>query len=122
MVYLEVLRRDLTPCLPALSSPYTHVQVSVHCVERGELLAQVRNRYSDLLSRVPQEIKRCTHTHSRVIGWSGIRTSNHGRLMPSPPHTHYHSLHDELLAQRALDRRLTEELTCFKDQVELVTQ
>ena len=32
-------------------------QVSVHCIERGSLLAEVRVRYSRLLSRVPRQIK-----------------------------------------------------------------
>ena len=50
----------------SLSPPPTHTQVSVQCVERGELLAQVRNRYSDLLSRVPLEMKRYTHVHAHT--------------------------------------------------------
>ena len=33
-------------------------QVSVHCVERGELLADLRRRYSNLLDRVPRQVKR----------------------------------------------------------------
>ena len=32
-------------------------QVSVQCIERGSLLAEVRDRYSKLLSRVPRQIK-----------------------------------------------------------------
>lgn len=32
-------------------------QVSVHCVERGELLADLRQRYSSLLDRVPRQVK-----------------------------------------------------------------
>lgn len=33
-------------------------QTSVDCVERGELLADLRLKYSDLLNKVPQQIKR----------------------------------------------------------------
>ena len=33
-------------------------QVSVHCVERGELLAELRKRYANLLDRVPRQVKR----------------------------------------------------------------
>ena len=34
-------------------------QVSVQCVERGELLANIRKRYSNLLDRIPRQVKRC---------------------------------------------------------------
>lgn len=34
------------------------LQVSIECVERGELLANLRHKYSDLLNKVPQQIKR----------------------------------------------------------------
>ncbi|KAI0239999.1 Axonemal dynein light chain domain-containing protein 1 [Lamellibrachia satsuma] len=63
-------------------------QVSVHCIERGALLAEVRDRYSRLLNRVPRQIK---------------------------------GLHEEVLAQRALDRRLTEELLRFKTTISFLT-
>ena len=33
-------------------------QVSVQCVERGELLANIRRRYSNLLDRIPRQVKR----------------------------------------------------------------
>lgn len=33
-------------------------QVSVQCVERGELLAELRRRYANLLDRVPRQIKK----------------------------------------------------------------
>ncbi|KAM6962492.1 axonemal dynein light chain domain-containing protein 1 [Aplochiton taeniatus] len=59
-------------------------QVSVSCVERGQLLAKVRQRYVSLLDRVPRYLK---------------------------------GLHTETLAQRALDRRLTEEIIRFKGSV-----
>lgn len=35
----------------------TFFQVSVECIERGELLAQVRDKYSDLLNRVPNQVR-----------------------------------------------------------------
>ncbi|XP_078323462.1 axonemal dynein light chain domain-containing protein 1-like isoform X4 [Crassostrea virginica] len=63
-------------------------QVSIECVERGELLANLRQKYSDLLNKVPQQIK---------------------------------SLHEEVMAQRALDRRLTEELMRFKGTIGILT-
>jgi len=63
--------------------------VSVECIERGELLAEVRSLYNNLLGRIPRQIR---------------------------------SLHDEVLAQRALDRRLTEELIRFKSRVSQLTE
>lgn len=63
-------------------------QASIECVERGELLADLRSKYSSLLCRVPQQIK---------------------------------SLHEEVMAQRALDRRLTEELMRFKSTISILT-
>ncbi|XP_013413823.1 axonemal dynein light chain domain-containing protein 1-like [Lingula anatina] len=63
-------------------------QTSVECVERGELLSDLRNKYSGLLNKVPRQIK---------------------------------SLHEEVLAQRALDRRLTEELMRFKNTIGVLT-
>eukprot|EP00794_Sanderia_malayensis_P016078 gene16078-17701_t len=64
-------------------------QVSIECVERGELLAELRKRYAKLLDKIPRQVK---------------------------------SLHEEVLAQRALDRRLTEELTRFKSSISLLTR
>ena len=64
-------------------------QVTIECKERGELLSKLRERYANLLSRVPREIK---------------------------------SLHEEVIAQRALDRRLTEELMTFKNKIALLTE
>ncbi|CAF0722793.1 unnamed protein product, partial [Brachionus calyciflorus] len=63
-------------------------QVTVECKERGEILSKLRERYANLLSRVPREIK---------------------------------SLHEEVVAQRALDRRLTEELMEFKSTINYLT-
>ncbi|ESP04990.1 hypothetical protein LOTGIDRAFT_109702, partial [Lottia gigantea] len=63
-------------------------QTSVECAERGELLATLRKKYSDLLNRIPSQIK---------------------------------SLHEEVMAQRALDRRLTEELMRFKTTISILT-
>ncbi|XP_053491101.1 axonemal dynein light chain domain-containing protein 1 [Ictalurus furcatus] len=59
-------------------------QVSVECIERGQLLAKLRHRYVALLDRIPRQLI---------------------------------SLHTETLAQRALDRRLTEEIICFKRSI-----
>ncbi|XP_033732804.1 axonemal dynein light chain domain-containing protein 1-like isoform X2 [Pecten maximus] len=63
-------------------------QTSVECVERGELLADLRLKYKELLNKVPLQIK---------------------------------SLHEEVMAQRALDRRLTEELMRFKSTISILT-
>jgi len=63
-------------------------QVSVGCIERGQLLSKLRTRYADLLSRIPRQVK---------------------------------SLHTEVLAQRALDRRLTEQLELFKMSILTLT-
>ena len=64
-------------------------QVTVECKERGEILAKLRERYANLLSRVPREIK---------------------------------SLYEEIVAQRALDRKLADELVHFKTMVASLTE
>lgn len=64
-------------------------QVSIECIERGNVLAELRNRYAQILDRVPKQVK---------------------------------SLHEEVIAQRALDRRLTEELARFKTSITLLTK
>ena len=33
-------------------------QVSVHCIERGQLLAELRRRYANILDRIPRQVKR----------------------------------------------------------------
>lgn len=38
-------------------------KVSVHCVERGEVLAELRRRYSNLLDRIPFQVKRLAIFH-----------------------------------------------------------
>ncbi|XP_078499874.1 axonemal dynein light chain domain-containing protein 1 [Lissotriton helveticus] len=59
-------------------------QVSVECVERGELLSRIRQRYVDLLDRIPRQVQ---------------------------------SLYNDMLAQRAVDRRLTVEVVHFKNAI-----
>ena len=54
----------------------------MHCSDRGALLAEIRQRYADLLSNVPLQIK---------------------------------SLHDEMEAQRTLDRKIMFGLERFKE-------
>ncbi|XP_065647540.1 axonemal dynein light chain domain-containing protein 1 isoform X3 [Hydra vulgaris] len=63
-------------------------QVSVDCLERGKILAELRKHYASLLYKVPIHIK---------------------------------NLHDEILAIRALDKRLTEELINFKSTIKHLT-
>ena len=65
------------------------IKVAIECKERGEVLARLRERYANLLSRVPRQIK---------------------------------SLHEEVIAQRALDRRLTDELMQFKSTISHLTE
>ncbi|XP_021260317.1 axonemal dynein light chain domain-containing protein 1 isoform X1 [Numida meleagris] len=59
-------------------------QVSVDCMERGQLLSKLRQRYVDLLERVPQQMK---------------------------------TLYKKMMAQRLVDRHITEELLYFKECV-----
>ncbi|KAI6653211.1 Axonemal dynein light chain domain-containing protein 1-like isoform X2 [Oopsacas minuta] len=63
-------------------------QVSIHCLEQGQLLSELREQYSSLFSRIPRQIR---------------------------------GLHDELVAQRALDRRLATELRGFQYRVSNLT-
>uniref|UniRef100_A0A8B9QFE8 Axonemal dynein light chain domain-containing protein 1 n=1 Tax=Apteryx owenii TaxID=8824 RepID=A0A8B9QFE8_APTOW len=63
-------------------------QVSVDCVERGQLLSKLRQRYVSLLERIPQQMK---------------------------------TLYREMMAQRLLDRHITEELFYFKESVAQLT-
>lgn len=63
-------------------------QVSIGCIERGQLLAKLRFKYAELINRIPRQIK---------------------------------SLHAEVMAQRSLDRRLTEELMKFKSSITYLT-
>ncbi len=39
-------------------------QVTVECKERGEILAKLRERYANLLARVPRQIKRSVDVNS----------------------------------------------------------
>ncbi|XP_064415612.1 axonemal dynein light chain domain-containing protein 1 [Latimeria chalumnae] len=64
-------------------------QITIDCAERGEILAKLRERYVNLLDRIPRQLK---------------------------------GLHNELMAQRALDRHLTEELVHFKTSVDTLTR
>uniref|UniRef100_A0A8C4KBA8 AXDN1 protein n=1 Tax=Dromaius novaehollandiae TaxID=8790 RepID=A0A8C4KBA8_DRONO len=64
-------------------------QVSVDCVERGQLLSKLRQRYVSLLERIPQQMK---------------------------------TLYKEMMAQRLVDRHITEELFYFKESVAQLTR
>lgn len=79
--------------------------MTVECKERGELLSKLRDRYSSLLSRVPRQIKRFVFHQTFIFHQ---RVNNIDYLA---------SLHEELIAQRALDRRLAEQLIQFKSTV-----
>ncbi|KAI9012709.1 hypothetical protein BC832DRAFT_528683 [Gaertneriomyces semiglobifer] len=59
-------------------------QVTVNMIERGEVLAEIRNRYANMFTKIPKHVKH---------------------------------LHTELLAQRKLNRRLTQELLRSKEMV-----
>nr|XP_056700677.1 axonemal dynein light chain domain-containing protein 1 [Euleptes europaea] len=64
-------------------------QVSVDCVERGELLSKLRQRYVELLDRIPRQMR---------------------------------NVYKEMVAQRILDKHLTEELIRFKEAVGKLTR
>ncbi|NXD15282.1 AXDN1 protein, partial [Nothocercus nigrocapillus] len=64
-------------------------QVSVDCVERGQLLSKLRQRYVSLLERIPHQMK---------------------------------TFYRELMAQRLLDRHITEELFYFKESIAQLTR
>ncbi|NXH70266.1 AXDN1 protein, partial [Hydrobates tethys] len=59
-------------------------QVSVDCVERGQLLSKLRQRYVGLLERIPEQMK---------------------------------TLYKKMMAQRLVNRHITEELLYFKECV-----
>ena len=83
---LELIKKEQDVCNVAMSEVIR--QVSVDCVERGALLAKIREQYAGLLAKVPPQIE---------------------------------GLHEELLAQRAVDRHLTEELIRFRTIVGVLT-
>jgi hypothetical protein len=64
-------------------------QVSVQCAERGELLQEIRSRYTQLLDRVPRQVM---------------------------------SLHEDVLSQRALCKRLSAEFQQLKSRVTSITE
>ncbi|KAL8178030.1 UNVERIFIED_CONTAM: hypothetical protein K2H54_026115 [Gekko kuhli] len=64
-------------------------QVSVDCAERGELLSKLRQRYVDILDRIPRQIR---------------------------------NLYREMMAQRVMDKHITEELFRFKEAVGKLTR
>ena len=63
--------------------------MTVHCSDRGALLAEIRQRYADLLANIPIQVK---------------------------------SLHDEMEAQRMLDRKLMLGLDRFKELLSSLTK
>ncbi|KAM6343148.1 axonemal dynein light chain domain-containing protein 1 [Alca torda] len=60
-------------------------QVSVDCMERGQLLSKLRQRYVGLMERVPEQMK---------------------------------TLYKNMMAQRVINRHITEELLYFKESIE----
>lgn len=46
----------------SLDLNFMPMKVSVQCVERGELMAELRRRYSNLLDRIPHQVKRFATT------------------------------------------------------------
>ncbi|CAI8000589.1 Axonemal dynein light chain domain-containing protein 1 [Geodia barretti] len=63
-------------------------QVSVQCAERGELLQEIRSRYTQLLDRIPRQVM---------------------------------SLHEDMLSQRALCKRISAEFRQFRSKIASVT-
>lgn len=72
-------------------------------------MSKLRDRYSSLLSRVPRQIKRFV-SNGNFIFIQKKKKSNDNCCFSI-------SLHEELIAQRALDRRLAEQLIQFKSTV-----
>nr|XP_008116017.1 PREDICTED: axonemal dynein light chain domain-containing protein 1 isoform X5 [Anolis carolinensis] len=64
-------------------------QVSVDCAERGELLSRLRQRYVELLERIPRQMK---------------------------------NLYKEMMAQRVMDKHITDELFNFKETIGQLTR
>nr|XP_060630424.1 axonemal dynein light chain domain-containing protein 1 [Anolis sagrei ordinatus] len=64
-------------------------QVSVECAERGELLSRLRQRYVELLERIPRQMK---------------------------------NLYKEMMAQRVMDKHITDELFNFKEAIGQLTR
>ncbi|XP_066481217.1 axonemal dynein light chain domain-containing protein 1 isoform X2 [Tiliqua scincoides] len=64
-------------------------QVSVSCAERGELLSKLRQRYVELLERIPKQMS---------------------------------NLYKEMMAQRVMDKHITDELFKFKEAVGKLTR
>ncbi|KAH0618261.1 hypothetical protein JD844_017292 [Phrynosoma platyrhinos] len=64
-------------------------QVSVECAERGELLSKLRQRYVELLERIPRQMK---------------------------------NLYKEMMAQRVMDKHITDELFNFKEAIGQLTR
>ncbi|XP_053100162.1 axonemal dynein light chain domain-containing protein 1 isoform X2 [Hemicordylus capensis] len=64
-------------------------QVSVDCAERGELLSKLRQRYVELLNRIPKQMR---------------------------------NLYKEIMAQRVMDKHITDELFNFKEAVGQLTR
>ncbi|XP_061490212.1 axonemal dynein light chain domain-containing protein 1 isoform X2 [Rhineura floridana] len=64
-------------------------QVSVDCAERGELLSRLRQRYVELLERIPRQMR---------------------------------NLYKEMMAQRVMDKHITDELFSFKEAIGKLTR
>ncbi|XP_034265595.1 axonemal dynein light chain domain-containing protein 1 [Pantherophis guttatus] len=64
-------------------------QVSVDCAERGELLSKLRQRYVELLERIPRQMR---------------------------------TLYREMMAQRVMDKHITDELFHFKQAIGQLTR
>ncbi|XP_028588208.2 axonemal dynein light chain domain-containing protein 1 isoform X1 [Podarcis muralis] len=64
-------------------------QVSVDCAERGELLSKLRQRYVELLERIPRQMR---------------------------------NLYREMMAQRVMDKHITDELFHFKEAIGKLTR
>ncbi|KAL3870210.1 hypothetical protein ACJMK2_038289, partial [Sinanodonta woodiana] len=78
-------------------------QTSVECIERGELLADLRKKYSDLLNKVPQQIK---SLHEEVMAQRALDRR----------------LTEELMRFKSTISILTSELTEVKEHDKRVTK
>ena len=84
--------------------------MSVQCAERGELLQDIRSRYTQLLDRIPRQVMRsvtATDQHFVIHLCVCVCCA---------------SLHEDLLSQRALCKRISAEFQQFRARISSITE
>lgn len=79
-------------------------QSSIECVERGQLLSKLRQRYADLLNRIPRQIK---SLHAEVMAQRSLDRRLTDELMRFKGSIG--NLTSELIAVREHDKKITQE-------------